>query len=370
MAQPERMAELSVVISTRNRSDLLRRALDALCRQRVPEGYRYEVVVVDNGSTDGTPAVVQAAGATVPGLIRYLYEPRIGVSNGRNAGIAATDAPIVAFTDDDNTVEPDWVATIQRVVDGHPDAGAVGGRVLPDWPGDVPPWIDREHWSPLAILDYGDASFFTSARDPRCLLTANLAVRREVFEQFGGFAPELARCQDHEWLTRLWLAGGRALYVPELIVRAPIDQRRLTTRYHRAWHARHGHFAALFRAEEIIDRQGCLTPLRTTRHTLGVPPHVCAELGRTLVRALTAAMRGDRSRTLRRLFHARYLCAYIGSTVRSQVTRDVSRRSTALAVIRRQQRSHSTGRGASTAVARSPESIPVTKSISTPSTPT
>jgi hypothetical protein len=85
--------------------------------------------------------------------------------------------------------------------------------------------------------------------------------------------------------------------------------------------------------------------------------------------ARSAAMRGDRSRTLRRLFHARYLCAYIGSTVRSQVTRDVSRRSTALAVIRRQQRSHSTGRGASTAVALSPESIPVRKSISNPSTP-
>jgi len=81
-------------------------------------------------------------------------------------------------------------------------------------------------------------------------------------------------------------------------------------------------------------------------------------------------MRGDRSRTLRRLFHARYLCAYIGSTLRSRVERDVPRRSTAVAVIRRQQPYHSTGRGASTAVALSPESIPVTKSISTSSTPT
>ena len=369
MAQPERTAELCVVISTRNRSDLLRRALDALCRQRVPEGFRYEVIVVDNASTDGTPAVVQAAGATMPGVIRYLYEPRVGVSNGRNAGIAATDAPIVAFTDDDNTVEPDWVATIQRLLDVHPDVGAVGGRVLPDWPGDVPAWIDQEHWSPLAILDYGDTSFFTSARDPRCLLTANLAVRRELFERFGGFAPELVRCQDHEWLTRLWLAGGRALYTPELMVRAPVDQRRLTTRYHRSWHARHGHFAALFRAEEIIDRHGCLTPLRTTGHALGVPRHVCAELGRALLRALTAAMRGDRSQTLRRLFHARYLCAYIGSTLRSQVKREVSRRSAGLAVIRRKQPHHSTVGGASTAVPLSPEAIPATESISTSSTP-
>jgi hypothetical protein len=312
---------------------------------------------------------VQAAVTFVPGMIRYLYEPRIGVSNGRNAGIVATDAPIVAFTDDDNIVGPDWVATIQRVLDAHPDVGAVGGRVLPDWPGDAPAWIDREHWSPLAILDYGDTSFFTSARDPRCLLTANLAVRREVFEQFGGFAPELARCQDHEWQTRLWRAGGRALYAPELIVRAPIDQRRLTARYHHTWHARHGHFAALFRAEEMIDRQGSLTLLPTTRHTLGVPPHVCAELGRALLRALTAAMRGDRSRALRRVFHARYLGAYIGSTLRSHLKGNVPRPSTALDVVRSNRPHHSTGRFASTAVAMSPESMPVAKSISASSTP-
>jgi GT2 family glycosyltransferase len=317
MAQPQCTTDLTVVISTRDRRNLLRPALDALCHQRVPDGLRYDVVVVDNGSTDDTRAAVQAASATVPGLIRYIYEPRIGVSYGRNAGVATTDAPIVAFTDDDNMVGPDWVATIKRLLDAHPEVDAVGGRVLPDWPADVPAWIDEDHWSPLAILDYGDTSFCTSARDPRCLLTANLAMRRDRFEQLGGFAPEFTRCQDHELLTRLWRAGGRALYAPELIVRAPIDERRLTTRYHRTWHARHGHFAALFRAEELVDGQGYLTPqLRTARHALGVPPHVYAELGRALLRALTAATRGDRSRALRRVFHARYLCAYIGTTLR------------------------------------------------------
>src|SRR4051794_13894264 len=209
MAQHER-PDLSVVISTRNRRDMLRRAIDALCIQQVPDTLRFDIIVVDNGSSDGTCAAVEAAAAAAaPGLIRYAYEPRPGVSNGRNTGVAVTSAPIVAFTDDDNTVGPEWVATVKRLLDEHPEADAVGGPVLPDWPASVPDWIDRQHWPPLAILDYGNASFFTSARDPRCLLTANLAFRRETFERLGGFSPEFARCQDHELLTRLWRAGGR-----------------------------------------------------------------------------------------------------------------------------------------------------------------
>jgi glucosyl-dolichyl phosphate glucuronosyltransferase len=308
--------DLSVVVSTCNRRSMLRRALDALLDQRATDGLRYDVIIVDNGSTDGTRALVEAAAASSAGLVRYVFEPQRGVSFGRNAGVAVTDAPIVAFTDDDNAVAPDWVATIVRLLAEHPDADAVGGRVLPEWPDDVPRWITGEHWSPLAILDYGDASFFTSDRDPRCLLTANLAFRREVFTRLGGFSPEFVRCQDHELLTRLWRAGGRALYAPGLVVRAPIERSRLTRRYHQAWHARHGYFAARLRAEEMVDASGCLTPPSAgARRAFGVPPHVFAEVARALWRSLAAAARGDWSGALRRVFHARYLCGYIRGTL-------------------------------------------------------
>src|SRR6185503_10693354 len=239
-------------------------------------------------------------------------------SHGRNAGIDKSRAPIVAFTDDDNVVDRRWVSTVKALMDEYPDAAAVGGKILPRWSSTVPVWLDRKHWSPLAILDYGDTRFFTSARDARCLLTANLAVRRATLEVIGGFSPRFQRCQDHELLIRLWRAGLTALYAPELVVHAPVDPERLTKRYHRAWHSQLGRYAALMRREELLDatselRAGESGGLRLA----GVPRHVYAELFRAMWRAAT--VRGNSAQRLRSAYHARYLRAYIGRTVRRRV---------------------------------------------------
>jgi len=303
------------VISTRNRSTLLAEALRALTHQQVPAGLDYEIIVVDNGSTDDTRQTVEtftAAGVSVT----YVHEPQAGVSYGRNTGITSSTAPIIAFTDDDNLVGERWVATIKSLLDAHPDAWAVGGPVVADWPADVPGWLDRQHWGPLAVLDYGRHSFYTDAHDPRCLLTANLAFRREVFDRIGGFAPDFPRCQDHELLVRLWRAGGRALYAPELVVGAAIPQERLTRRYHRTWHARHGHFSAQMRNEELLDGDGGLrTEPPTGPFLFGVPSHVFAELLRALWRSLALLARGNHPGALARWYHAVYLAAYMRHTI-------------------------------------------------------
>ena len=304
-----------MVISTRNRAALLAKALSALTHQQLTEKLDYEIVVVDNGSTDDTRQTVDEFSAAFPG-IRYVHEPRLGVSYGRNTGIQVSTAPIIAFTDDDNVVSESWVATIKSILDAHPDAWAVGGPIVADWPRDAPAWLDRQHWGPLAILDYGGHSFYTSADDPRCLLTANLAFRREVFERIGGFSAEYPRCQDHELLVRLWRAGGRALYAPELVVGAAIPSERLTRRYHREWHARHGHFSAQMRNEELLDTDGGLRrePLTGT-YLFGVPSHVYAELWRALWQSLILLVRLDSSAALARWYHGVYLWAYIRHTI-------------------------------------------------------
>src|SRR5262249_27110682 len=153
-----------------------------LTHQLVPPSLRYEVIVVDNASTDETRGTVDSFSARA-GNVRYIREPRLGVSYGRNTGIRAARAPIVAFTDDDNIVGNRWVMIIKALMDAHRDAWAVGGPIRAEWPDDVPAWLDSRHWPPLAILDYGDQKFYTSTRDPRCLLTANLAFRRDVFDR-------------------------------------------------------------------------------------------------------------------------------------------------------------------------------------------
>jgi GT2 family glycosyltransferase len=306
-----------VVISTHNRCAALARALECLTHQRVPLGMEYEIIVVDNASTDDTRRTVDAVSAVSPN-VRYLEEPRLGVSHGRNTGIQRALAPIVAFTDDDNVVGDRWVATIKSILDTNPDAWAVGGPVRAEWPTDVPAWLDRHHWGPLAILDYGNETFYTSAQDPRCLLTANLAFRREVFDRIGGFSPDFPRCQDHELLVRLWRAGGRALYTPELAIGATITSERLTRRYHREWHARHGHFSAQMRNEELLDTRGGLRPEPLTgTYLFGVPSHVYAELVRTLWSALTLRAHSC-SAALGAWYHAVYLGAYIRRTVARQ----------------------------------------------------
>src|SRR5437762_8162226 len=120
--------------------------------------------------------------------------------------------------------------------------------------------------------------FSTNATLPRCILTANLALRRDVFDRIGGFSPDFPRCQDHELLIRLWRTGAHVLYVPDLIVRTRIPPERLTRRYHRDWHGRHGFYTAAIRLPEIIDSEGRLldAPAEAAR-VLGTPGFVYRE---------------------------------------------------------------------------------------------
>jgi glycosyltransferase involved in cell wall biosynthesis len=249
--------DVSIVICTYNRSRLLRAALTHLLAQRAGS-LEIEIIVVDNNSSDDTAEVVRQVANGPQGELRYSFEASQGISYARNAGLALTHGSIVAFTDDDIEVEPDWVARIVAAFAAHPDIDCVGGKVLPSWPVQPPAWLTRDHWTPLAILDYGDAPLTLDRNDPRCLIGANVAFRRDVIDRLGGFSPAVQRVkdgigsiEDYELLTRLWNAGGRARYVPEIVVVAPVDPARLHKRYHRRWHFGHGHFHALMRAPNL-----------------------------------------------------------------------------------------------------------------------
>src|SRR6476620_7371103 len=102
--------DVSVVVPTRNRSRLLRATLESLLAQSAP-GINYEVLVIDNDSSDDTAQLVASYGHA--DLIRYFHEPRTGASYARNRGIAESTAPILAFTDDDCRPSPSWVARLK-----------------------------------------------------------------------------------------------------------------------------------------------------------------------------------------------------------------------------------------------------------------
>src|SRR5437762_36395 len=148
---------LSVVLCTYNRARQLQPALDALVAQAgdIP----YEVLVVDNNSSDATRAVIESFVDRSGGRVRYAFEGAQGLSNARNRGIDLSRAPFVAFCDDDVRVAPDWVSQMIRAFEAHPGIDYLGGRVLPRWSQTPPRWLTTAHWSPLALQDYGPDPF-------------------------------------------------------------------------------------------------------------------------------------------------------------------------------------------------------------------
>src|SRR5262245_59912347 len=146
--------DVSVVISTYNRADRLPVALDALLSQQT--NVAYEIIVVDNNSTDSTAAVLASAIKRSRGRLRSVFEGRQGLSYGRNTGIVMARGGIITFSDDDVRVAPNWIDELHKTFVAHPEIDYVGGRVLPNWLAPPPRWLTDAHWSPLALQDYGD----------------------------------------------------------------------------------------------------------------------------------------------------------------------------------------------------------------------
>lgn len=292
-----RRVEVSVVLSTYNRAAMLPAALDALLAQSglVP----YEIIVVDNNSTDHTRELVTGYVQRCPDRVRYIFEPRQGLSFGRNAGIGAARGAVIAFTDDDVIVAHDWVDSLKRAFDRHPDAAYVGGRVLPRWPRTPPAWLTTAHWSPLALQDYGDKPFRVGPSFPVCLVGANLAFRASVFARIGIFAPSFGRIrdgigstEDHEMQLRLWQAGLEGVYVPDVVMSADIPADRFTRRYHRRWHRGHGRHCARMRLRELVPQDFAPMGRPASLITLfGVPAYVYLEVPKAAARWFEALVR-------------------------------------------------------------------------------
>ncbi len=316
----DRTIDCSVVITTFNRADQLRQALEALRAQRC-DGLTFEVIAVDNGSTDSTRAIIESFRSELP--IAYVSEVERGPAAGRNAGIARATGRIVAFMDDDLRVEPCWIASIVAAFDAQPEIGAIGGRILPRWHAAPPLWLTGAHWvGPLALQDYGDTRFVIDARKPLALAAANLAVRRSLLNALGGFDRLLQRAEDTHLLLRLWRLGGSCLYLPEALAIADVAPERTTKRYHRAWHLQNGKWTAAIRFGDVIDHRGRLMPEPIDAPRLyGVPSYMLREFAAAAAGWLTAVVRRRRQRALEREYRVRYLAGYIMYTVRNYARR-------------------------------------------------
>jgi glucosyl-dolichyl phosphate glucuronosyltransferase len=286
--------DVSVIISAFNRGEGLRDTLTSLLTSQTGD-VRFEVIAVDNNSTDNTAAVIKSFIDAGDRRLRYLFEPQQGVSYGRNAAIRVARAPILAFTDDDVVVAPDWLSVIKRHFDAHPQVDYVSGKMRPVYDGAPPAWLARGNQGPCVVRDHGEQPRFS---EPGCFLpgwaTANIAFRREVFERVGLFSGDFPRGQDLELIIRVWRANGRGMYAPDMVVSHRVPAERLTKTYHRMWHSREGDIRGRLRFREIFDRnQKIITGEPAVARVLGVPRFMFRELVTGGSRWVAAMLRGD-----------------------------------------------------------------------------
>ena len=202
---------ITVILCTYNRCQSLAKALASAAALRVPESVEWEVLVVDNNSRDQTCEVVREFGNRYPGRFRYLFEPQPGKSYALNSGIREARGTVLAFMDDDVTVEPSWLANLTATLHSGEWAGA-GGRVLPEKNFSPPRWLSltgprgQVCLAPLALFDVGEQPG-QLAEPP---FGTNMAFRKEMFEKHGGFRTDLGprpgseiRNEDTEFGARL-----------------------------------------------------------------------------------------------------------------------------------------------------------------------
>ena len=209
-AQADSHPFVSVVVPVRDGESTIATCLDAILATDYPDDRR-EILVVDNGSSDGTAALIRAR------PVRYLHEPTRGVSHARNRGIAESRGEILAFVDADCLVEPKWLSELVLPFEDR-EVGAVAGDLQ-----HVEPTTPAERQAARLL---GNWQRFAFNSNPAYPITANAAYRREVLERIGGFDPHMTRAQDVELGLRFKERSGRRLAYAE---RATARHRNRTT---------------------------------------------------------------------------------------------------------------------------------------------
>ncbi len=272
----------TLVVCTYNRCESLADTLAAIGKLQVPEGFEWELIVVDNNSRDATKATVERFQASQPSLrIRYMFQHEQGLSHARNLGISAAKGEFVVFTDDDVLPDPDWLA---RLVAGmrQYQCAAAGGYIEPLWLADPPAWLTERFYGFLALrTDHEGPKDVRVENDMP--FGANLAFERRILEAIGTFDTELGRKgnklaggEEIDVLMRVVHHGGRVMYFPQARVRHKVEAFRLKKSYFRQW-----------RYQGSMNQASASTwPKSAGRQIAGVPLYLVRQLVETIWKTL------------------------------------------------------------------------------------
>ncbi len=319
--QERGVMDFSIIIPTYNRADELRETIRSIAQLQVDGDW--ELVVVDNKSPDHTRATVESEQKSFPATLRYLYEPEQGRYAALNTGIRAATGRIIATTDDDARVEPDW---LMRARAGLESLGCdyVGGKVLPIWKGrSRPAWLPNGpsggHWAVLALQNHGDKPREFGVNGMPWPLGINTATRREVFDRVDLFDNRLGRKAgtlrnqaQREWHLRARAAGVRGFYVPDMVVHHVIEPERLKKKYFRRWFYWHGISRAILFTKLGVDMDSpdqSRLDFSKVPQIAGVPRYMYRSLAGHIADMVAARVRGDAAVAFE---HELWLCFFAG----------------------------------------------------------
>ncbi len=223
---------LSIIICTYNREKFLRDSLESIARQTADLA-AYELVIVNNNSTDATDAICRNFLAQHPDLrATYVIEKQQGLSYARNRGIREAQGQFITYIDDDAIAEPEFVERILAFFHEHPEAVAVGGKVLARFESRPPAWNNPYSASLFfSHYDKGDRLFQYNGKGYP--IGCNMTFRRDFFDRHGAFDTELGRKgkgglggEEKELFGRLIRAGLPYYYDPRQVVHHQIDDFR------------------------------------------------------------------------------------------------------------------------------------------------
>jgi len=228
-----REIEVTVIICTFNRAEMLSRTLASFFEQPSLASHAFELLVIDNNSTDETNQVVERF--LTHRELRYVFEPKQGLSAARNRGVAEAKGRYVSFLDDDVLVDMDWMSELVRAF-RETGALAVGGRSLLVFDADPPDWFGPEFRKLLSEVDLGDSRRVVPGG--RGLFGLNLAFEKSALQAVGGFDENLGRSgnallggEEVAVLRRIFEKGGGIVYEPGALVGHIIEPKRMEWEY-------------------------------------------------------------------------------------------------------------------------------------------
>ena len=266
---------LSIILATRNRADSLAQALESLIRQNTGGIFDYEIILIDNNSTDATKDIVAGLSPKFSFPLKYIFEPTKGKVFALNKGIQSARGEILVFTDDDIHADPQWLAKIYQCFETS-NADGVGGRVLPVYPPHTPKWIKdniKILSGPIVNYDYGEET--KELKKPMYeFLGANMAIKKKAMEDIGLFRTNLGpglgtMGEDTEFISRLVAAGKKLIYCGSAVVWHPVDAERMNLRYIRQWNITLGRYRTFSMQDTVIMDKNLVYMFGVPRYLLG-----------------------------------------------------------------------------------------------------